>query len=459
MERIKEPFIHITKREPMPLWKSLCIRFGAVLIALIICAIFISASAPNSKGFFGYFGSLFSGAFGTERRFWLLLQQTGLLLCVALALVVAFRMKFWNLGGNGQVLMGCLACAMCMYYLGGKTADPLVWLLMLIASIAAGAIWAVIPAIFKAFFNTNESLFTLMMNYVALYLVAFFVSHWYPEGTGAMPPLTDANLPSLGSGQAGRSLLTVIVAIVVTALIYCYLRFTKHGYEISLIGDSKNTARYAGISVKKVIIRTLILSGALCGLVGFLLVGSINHMVSTSMDGNMGFTGIMVAWMGKFNPLIMAGISFFINFLSRGMAQVCTDFGFTSEALSDIVVGLIYFFFIGCEFFIVYKVHFNFKKHHGREEPAFSMDASSEDGTSEQTATAQADTEKPALADGMEAAKSESTKTQQMKETKQIQQSELETDAPENTDGAAVKAGEDKKTSRKKNARKAKEEN
>ena len=458
MERIKEPFIHITKREPMPLWKSLCIRFGAVLIALIICAIFISASAPNSKGFFGYFGSLFSGAFGTERRFWLLLQQTGLLLCVALALVVAFRMKFWNLGGNGQVLMGCLACAMCMYYLGGKTADPLVWLLMLIASIAAGAIWAVIPAIFKAFFNTNESLFTLMMNYVALYLVAFFVSHWYPEGTGAMPPLTDANLPSLGSGQAGRSLLTVIVAIVVTALIYCYLRFTKHGYEISLIGDSKNTARYAGISVKKVIIRTLILSGALCGLVGFLLVGSINHMVSTSMDGNMGFTGIMVAWMGKFNPLIMAGISFFINFLSRGMAQVCTDFGFTSEALSDIVVGLIYFFFIGCEFFIVYKVHFNFKKHHGREEPAFSMDASSEDGASEQTGAEREETEKSALADGMEAAKSESTKTQQPKETKQIQQSELEADAPEN-EGAAVKAGEDKKTSRKKNARKAKEEN
>lgn len=459
MERIKEPFIHITKREPMPLWKSLCIRFGAVLIALIICAIFISASAPNSKGFFGYFGSLFSGAFGTERRFWLLLQQTGLLLCVALALVVAFRMKFWNLGGNGQVLMGCLACAMCMYYLGGKTADPLVWLLMLIASIAAGAIWAVIPAIFKAFFNTNESLFTLMMNYVALYLVAFFVSHWYPEGTGAMPPLTDANLPSLGSGQAGRSLLTVIVAIVVTALIYCYLRFTKHGYEISLIGDSKNTARYAGISVKKVIIRTLILSGALCGLVGFLLVGSINHMVSTSMDGNMGFTGIMVAWMGKFNPLIMAGISFFINFLSRGMAQVCTDFGFTSEALSDIVVGLIYFFFIGCEFFIVYKVHFNFKKHHGREEPAFSMDASSEDGTSEQTGAEREETEKSALADGMEAAKSESTKTQQPKETEQIQQSELETDASEDTEGAAVKAGEGKKTSRKKNARKAKEEN
>ena len=161
--------------------------------------------------------------------------------------------------------------------------------------------------------------------------------------------------------------------MLVTALIFCYLRFSKHGFEISLVGESKNTARYAGINVKKVIIRTLVLSGALCGLVGFLLVGSINHMVSTNMDGNMGFTGIMVAWMGKFNPLIMAGVSFFIIFLSRGMAQVCTDFGFTSTSLSDIVVGLIYFFLIGCEFFIVYKVHFNFRKH--TNEPTFSMAA------------------------------------------------------------------------------------
>lgn len=375
MERIKEPLIHITKRDAMPLWKSLLIRFCAVLFALVVSAIFISASAPNSKGFFGFFGSLFSGAFGTERRFWLLLQNTALLLCVALALVVAFKMKFWNLGGNGQVLMGCLACAMCMYYLGGKWPDGAVCLLMIVASIAAGALWAVIPAIFKAFFNTNESLFTLMMNYVAMYLVAFFISHWYPDGTGAMPPLSDANLPAFGSGIAGKVLPVVLVAVIVTAFIYCYLRFTKHGYEVALIGDSKNTARYAGIHVKKVVIRTLVLSGAICGLVGLLLVGSINHMVSTSMDGNMGFTGIMVAWMGKFNPLIMAGISLFINFLTRGMAQVCTDFGFTSAALSDIVVGLIYFFFIGCEFFIVYRVRFSGRKHYGRRAPQFDMDA------------------------------------------------------------------------------------
>ena len=373
MERVKEPLIRITKRDNMPFWMRMCIRVGAVLIALLISDIFITASADGRGGFFEFFGSLFSGAFGSERRIWLLLQNTALLLLVALALVVAFKMRFWNLGGNGQVLMGCLACAICMFYMGGKVPDGVLWLIMLVASLAAGAIWALIPAIFKAFFNTNESLFTLMMNYIAMYLVAFFIAFWYPQGTGAMPPLEDGAIPPLGGGQAGRSLLPVIVAVVVTALIFCYLRFSKHGFEISLVGESKNTARYAGINVKKVIIRTLVLSGALCGLVGFLLVGSINHMVSTNMDGNMGFTGIMVAWMGKFNPLIMAGVSFFIIFLSRGMAQVCTDFGFTSTSLSDIVVGLIYFFLIGCEFFIVYKVHFNFRKH--TNEPMFSMAA------------------------------------------------------------------------------------
>ena len=372
MERVKEPLIRITKRDNMPFWMRMCIRVGAVLIALLISDIFITASADGRGGFFEFFGSLFSGAFGTERRIWLLLQNTALLLLVALALVVAFKMKFWNLGGNGQVLMGCLAAAMVMVYSDGALPNGVLWLFMFLAAVAAGAVWALIPAVFKAFFNTNESLFTLMMNYIAMYLVAYFIVVWNPGGTGAMAPMTEYAF-TLGSGQAGKSLLPIIVAVLVTAFIFCYLRFFKHGYEISVVGESKNTARYAGINVKKVVIRTLAFSGALCGLVGFLLVACINQMVSTTMDGNMGFTGIMVAWMGKFNPLIMAGVAFFILFLSRGMAQVCTDFGFTSTSLSDIVVGLIYFFLIGCEFFIVYKVHFNFRKH--TNEPTFSMAA------------------------------------------------------------------------------------
>lgn len=377
MERVREPLIHITRREGMPVWKGLLIRAAAVIAALLICAAFISAASPDGDGYFRFFESLVSGNFGGKegRKLWLTLQSTALLLCVALALVVAFRMKFWNLGGNGQVLAGCLACAMCMQYLGGTLSGAALWIVMLVCSVAAGAVWALIPALFKAFFNTNESLFTLMMNYIAMYLVAFFVNS-LGTNTGTMPPLPEAALPPLGDGQMGKSLLTILIAVLVTALIFCYLRFSKHGYEIAVVGESQNTARYAGINVKKVIIRTLILSGAICGLTGFLLTGSINQMVSTTMDDNMGFTGIMVAWMGKFNPLIMAAISLLIVFLSRGMEQVCSDFGFTSEALSDIVVGLIYFFFIGCEFFLTYRIHINRRK---RQAPAFSMDASSAD--------------------------------------------------------------------------------
>ena len=106
MERVKQPLIHITKREDMPFWKRMIVRAAAVIIALLISDIFITASSDGRGGFFEFFASLFSGAFGTERRFWMLLQNTALLLGVAIALVVAFKMRFWNLGGNGQVLMG-----------------------------------------------------------------------------------------------------------------------------------------------------------------------------------------------------------------------------------------------------------------------------------------------------------------------------------------------------------------
>ena len=357
MERIKEPLIHITRRDSMPLWKSLLIRFGAILVALVISAIFISASSTSSHGFFDYFASLFSGAFGTERRIWILLQNTALLLCVALALVVAFRMRFWNLGGNGQVLMGCLACAMCMYYLGGTLPDALVCLIMFVASVAAGAVWAVIPAVFKAFFNTNESLFTLMMNYIAMYLVAFFIALWYPNGTGAMPPLTDANLPTLGDGQMGRSLLTILIAVLVTALIFCYLRFSKHGYEIAVVGESQNTARYIGIDVGRVIVRTMAISGAVCGLAGLMLVAGTDHTISTNTVGGQGFTAIMVSWLAKFNPLVMVLASALLVFLSRGANEIASDFGL-NQSFSDILTGIILFFIIGSEFFINYQIHF-----------------------------------------------------------------------------------------------------
>lgn len=352
VKKVREPLFHVSRRDAMPIWQSMLIRIGAILIAFFISAIFIGASSPD--GNFGlFFKSMFKGAFGTARDRWVLARDTALLLGVGIALSAAFKMKFWNLGGNGQILVGALATTACMYYLGGEIADALLYPIMIVASVVAGALWALIPAIFKAYFKTNESLFTLMMNYIAAGLIEFFISVWYPRGSGSMSPMKHGNLPQVGN----EFLLPIIVVALITGLIFVYFRYSKHGYEISVVGESENTAKYIGINVKKVIMRTLILSGAICGIIGLLLSGSINYgVVSANSADNRGFTAIIVAWLAKFDPFVMILTSFFISFLSRGMSQVRRDFGFTNNALTSVVVAIIYFFVIGCEFFITYKL-------------------------------------------------------------------------------------------------------
>ena len=320
----------------------------SLILSAIICSLF------SSKTPIDFFTSLFDGALGSERRTWLLMQDTALLLGVAVALVPAFKMKFWNLGGNGQILVGCLAAIACMFYLGGKIPDPLLILIMTVASILAGAIWGVLPAIFKAFFDTNESLFTLMLNYIAAGLVSMFITIWVKSGSGKLQPISWGNFPDLGN----KYLLTIVVFFVLAALMYVYLKYTKHGYEISVVGDSPNTAKYIGIDVKRVIIRTMILSGALAGIVGLFLAGGINHTISTASANNMGFTAILATWLAAFNPLVMMGTCFFIIFISKGMVEVRGDFKFTNDSVANIVIGLVYFCVIACSFFITYRVVF-----------------------------------------------------------------------------------------------------
>lgn len=355
--KVHEPLFHVSKRSNMPKWQAIAIRLGAIAIALLISVIFITVSTGSS--FIKIFKSMFNGTFGNSFNCWLLLQETALLLCVGLALAPAFKMKFWNLGGNGQIMVGALATTACMYYLGGKLPDAVVWLFMLVGSIVAGALWAVIPAIFKAHFKTNESLFTLMMNYIAAGLIDYFIAIWYPRGSGSMKPIFKANLPKVGN----EYLLAIIVAVVITAIMFVYFKFSKHGYEISVVGESENTAKYVGINVKAVIIRTLILSGALCGIVGLLLSGGINFgVISQTTADNRGFTAIIVAWLAKFDPLVMVLTSFFITFISKGMSQVRVDCGLTNNSLTNLVIGIIYFFIIGCEFLITYKIKFRNKE-------------------------------------------------------------------------------------------------
>lgn len=361
MTTVREPLFHIVKRSGLTTKQAVMIRVYAVLAGLLLCGIICTAIFKVNP--FSVYFELFMGAFGTTDRIWYLVRDTALLLGVGLALIPAFKMKFWNLGGNGQVLMGCLASVACMHYLGGKIPDILVNILMIITSIAAGALWAVIPAIFKANFKTNESLFTLMMNYIAAGIVLFCIDSWVKTGSGVLVPIKEGNLITIGNDHV----LTILVVAILTAFMYVYLKFTKHGYELTVVGESENTARYVGINVKKVIIRTLVFSGAICGIIGLLLGGSINHTVTSESAANRGFTGIMVAWLAKFDPLMMIVTAFGITFLSRGMGQVQSAFGITNAAVSDIIIGLIYFCVIGCEFFINYRIIFRGKKNGKKE--------------------------------------------------------------------------------------------
>lgn len=346
----REPLFHVVKRDEISGIKAVLIRVAAIFAAIVICSliVYIGGNANPIQ----YFASMFKGAFGTLDLFWAFLYSAAILLCIAVAVTPAFKMRFWNIGAEGQVLMGGLAATTCMFYLGGKVPNIVLWGIMIVASIAAGAIWAFFPAICKAKWNTNETLFTLMMNYIAIQLVSFCIDIWVTNGSGTLQPMHEYGFPTLSN----KWLLNILIITVITVIIYIYLRYSKQGYEISVVGESANTARYIGINVKKVIVRTMVISGILCGIAGLIISGGMNHTISVGSAGGRGFTAILVSWLAKFNPLYMVFTALLIVFFQVGATQVRTDFGISD--ISDITTAIILFFIVGCEFFINYKLVF-----------------------------------------------------------------------------------------------------
>lgn len=353
----RTPLVHIVKRGDVPAWRAWCIRIVAIVLALIVCALVTTLLTGDDP--LEIYGTILKGAFGTTRKTWTTFQNVAILLCISLAVTPAFKMRFWNIGAEGQVLVGGLAAASCMILLGDKIPNALLIALMVVTSIAAGALWGAIPAVFKARWNTNETLFTLMMNYVATQLVAFFVILWeVPKGAGKIGIInadTEAGwLPILG-GQ--KYLLNILIVAVITVALFIYLKYSKHGYELTVVGESERTARYVGIRVERVIVRTMLLSGAICGVAGLLLVGSTNHTITTTIAGGQGFTAVMVSWLANFNPITMIFSSLLLVVLDRGASEIASAFSL-NESFADILTGIILFFIIGCEFFIRYKISF-----------------------------------------------------------------------------------------------------
>ena len=265
---VKEPLIHLSKREDMSFGKKWLVRIIAILLSLIVCAGFIFIIIKMNP--VEVYEGIVEGAVGTGRRFWVTARDALTLLCVAVAVTPAFKMKFWNIGAEGQILMGCVASAAMMIYAGNALPTGLLLVLMFVCSFIAGGIWGIIPAFFKARWNTNETLFTLMLNYVAMQVVTFCIVYWEnPAGSNSVgiinAPTRAGWLPQLFGLDYGWNLAIVLL---LTVLMFIYMKRTKHGYEIAVVGESENTARYAGINVGKVIVRTVGISGGIAGIAG-----------------------------------------------------------------------------------------------------------------------------------------------------------------------------------------------
>ena len=347
--------MRIVKRDSITIWRGWLIRLAGLALALVVSAAVIYAIVKLNP--LKVYGAMFEGNFGSEKRFWVTLRDIMMLLCIGIGLAPAFKMRFWNIGGEGQILAGGIATAAVMIYFGKSMPTWTLLLVSLAASVIAGAIWGFIPAFFKARFGTNETLFTLMMNYVAIQLTSFFVAVWEnPYGSNAVGIINQQTkagwFPSLFGQQY---LLNVAIVLALTIIMFIYLRYSKQGYEIAVVGESERTARYIGVNVKSVVIRTMMISGAICGLAGYIAVSGASHTISTSTAGGSGFTAIIVAWLAKFNTFTMIMVAALLVFLEKGAIQIASQYNLNDFA-SKMITGIILFFILGSEFFTNYRL-------------------------------------------------------------------------------------------------------
>jgi len=282
------------------------------------------------------------------------------LLGSSLAVGLAFKMRFWNIGAEGQILAGGIAATYFALFHYQTLPGPLLLIVMGIAAVIAGGIWGLIPAFFRAKWGTNETLFTLMLNYIAFGVILYLqAGPWRREGTD-FPIIrmvdTVARLPRVFGIHIGW-LMVMILAV----LVYLYIARSKQGYQLSVVGQNENTARYAGMNVGRIIMRTMVISGAIAGFVGFMQVSGADFTLNETTAGGVGFTAIIVAWLSKLNPGVMILVSFFIAMLERGAVRIQTTF-MIPATIATVLIGMILFFMLASEFFINYKLTFRSRK-------------------------------------------------------------------------------------------------
>ena len=360
---------HIVKRNAVPAGRRMLYYLVAIAAALLLGAVLLLALGVNPLSYYAKIVTIGTiSDDGTVSRFAYkqfesLIKIFVPLLLTSVALSVAFKMRFWNIGGEGQFLVGAVAAAFLPLKFGVIGNTGITLLLMALAAMAAGGIWGGIVAVLKVKFGTNETLMTLMFNYIALYFVALLGEEkrsWniFLNPESQRPIFRSVwdfiEMPAIKIGKFSLS-WSLIFALAICALIWFYLKKTKHGYEISVVGDSVGTAKYAGMKVGKIMVRTMFLSSALIGLAGFFKLMSAGPL-STSLTDSVGWTGIVVAWLANLDTVGILVTSLLISILRFGCAQASITYGAIDSRFSDLLQGVILFAVLVADFVIRFKI-------------------------------------------------------------------------------------------------------
>ena len=355
MSEKRTPFVRLAKRTDIDPKKAWLIRVASIVVALILGCIPMLFTGTNPIEAYSVIvqGSLLRPVYFRQT-----VKIAIPLLGCALAIAPCFKMRFWNIGAEGQITMGAMCATYFALYWVDKVPSAVLLIIMFLASLVGGGLWALIPAFFKAKWNTNETLFTLMMNYIAIGIVAWLQGGPWEgrKGSQIIPMFGDAaRLPDLFRVHIGW-----IFVLVLVVLMHIYMNKTKQGYEIAVIGDSQNTARYAGMNVGAIIMRTMFISGAISGFVGFMTVSGANYTLYSGVADNVGFTAITVAWLSQLNAFAMIFISMLLAVISKGANTLQTRLQ-VPASISDIITGILLFAMLSCEFFINYRLIFRKK--------------------------------------------------------------------------------------------------
>ena len=360
----RQPLFRVVKKNQVDGRKVILSYLIAVAVALVLGAALLALMKVNPLDFYSKMITLgIPGNRYPARSVEGFIRLFVPLLLVSVALSLSFRMRFWNVGGEGQFIVGAICAAAAAFLLGDVLPTPLVLLAMVVSAALGGGLMGTIASALKVCYGTSETLMTLMLNYIALYLLRFFgetQGAWniFLTDDSARPRFEtfpdSAQMPTIEIGSFSLD-VSLLVVVVLCVLVYIYLKYTKHGYEIAVVGDSPNTARYAGMKVGRVVMRTVFISAALVGLAGGFYVSSAGAL-STSVTNNVGWTGVIVAWMAKLSPVGIAVTSVLITVLQYGCQVASTTYPNIDSNFANLLQGMILFAVLTADFTARYSL-------------------------------------------------------------------------------------------------------